>query len=380
MPIVLQPAETETANLPARPRPGVHPRWGRSVAGGGPLPGDREIVFFATRLALLLESGTGLNRALAAIASQVQHRGMQQIVAAVQRDVEDGMPLYASLARHPRAFDSVFVSMVRAGESSGMLHGMLERQAQLLRRRRQFRSALRGSLTYPLFLVGLSCLVVLFMLLVIFPRFSGILEQVGGELPWTTRALMSAGLLLRSHAVWIGLALVAAALGLQSAARTSRGRAVLERAQLGLPGLGGVLRQVYAGRLLLNLGTLLTSRVPLLEAVLITEGLLPRSVYGSFFAELRASVEGGRGVAAAFAKSGLFPPTVQEMIQTGESSAGLDRIMLRLSEFYEDETGERIRVFLQVLEPVLLVLMGIVVAGISLSLLLPILRLSGGVS
>jgi type II secretory pathway component PulF len=337
------------------------------------------MLFFATRLALLLEMGSSLNRALGAIAAQVHDAGMGRIARAVLADIETGMPLSAALARHPRAFDPVFVSMVRAGESAGILPAMLGRQAELLRRRRQFRTALRGSLTYPAFLIVLSCTVVVFMLTVIFPRFAPLLAGIEDQLPWMTRCLMRAGNGLRQHAIWIGAAMLTAIAAMRLVLHTKNGRSLREQLPVRVPGLGGILRRAYAARLLLSLGTLLASRVPLLEAVQITEGLLPRSLYGRFFAELRASIEGGRGIAPAFAASGLFPPTVQEMIQTGESSAGLDRIMLRLSEFYEDEVQERVRAFLQVLEPVLLVLMGVVVAGISLSLLLPIMRLSGGV-
>jgi type II secretory pathway component PulF len=342
-------------------------------------PGERELVFFATRLALLLEMGTSLNRALAAIAAQLRDRRMANIVRLVQADVEAGMPLSAALGRHPVAFDAIFASMVRAGESAGILPAMLARQAELLERRRRFRAAVRGSLTYPAFLVLLSTVVVAFMLGFVYPRFAGLLHDVRGTLPWTTRLLLACGIQLRQHAVWIAGAAIGLLLALQAAARTVPGRRLLLQVQLRAPGLGAVLRQMYAARLLLNLGTLLASRVPLLDAVAIVEGLLPQPLYGTFLADLRRSTEEGRGLAAAFATSRLFPPTVQEMIQTGESSAALDRIMLRLAEFYEEEMQERVRGFLQILEPVLLVGMGIVVAGIALSLLLPILKLSGGV-
>ncbi len=378
MPIVLQPppapaaVRTSSSNATA-----TAARF--RARGGDAAPSAREMLFFATRLALLLEMGSSLNRALGAIAAQVRDRGMGRIVRGVLADIESGMPLSAALCRHPRAFDPVFVSMVRAGESAGILPAMLSRQAELLRRRRQFRAALRGSLTYPAFLIVLSFTVVVFMLTVIFPRFATLLAGIQDQLPWSTRFLMSVGTALRTQAIWIGAGTIGLGIALRFAFRTTTGRNACERIPLRLPGLGGVLRQVYAARLLLSLGTLLASRVPLLEAVQITEGVLPASLYRQFFLDLRASIEGGRGIAPAFAASGLFPPTVQEMIQTGETGAGLDRIMLRLAEFYEDEVQERVRAFLQVLEPILLVLMGVVVAGISLSLLLPILKLSGGV-
>jgi len=388
MPIAVGGPKPARTAVPSRRGAPVAPAPAAAIAAGnaarphvapGRRPAPRQLVFFTTRLALLLETGSSLNRGLAAIAAQINDREMARVTRAVQAEVEQGMPLSAALAQHPQVFDHVFVSMVRAGESAGILPAMLARQAELLHRRLRFRAAVRGALSYPLFLVVLSALVVIFMLVGIFPRFSGLLADMRAELPWTTRALLAFGVGLRRHGIETAAVLAASFLGVAWAAQLPALRTRLERLSLALPGVGGLLRQLYAGRFLLNLGTLLASRVPLLEAVVTTEGLLPRAPYARFFAELRASIEGGRGLAAAFAASTLFPPTVQEMIQTGETSGSLDRIMLRLAEFYEEEVQERLRVLLQVLEPVLLVMMGVVVAGIALSLLLPILKLSSGV-
>ncbi|MFQ5601362.1 MAG: type II secretion system F family protein [Candidatus Krumholzibacteriia bacterium] len=392
MPIAVRPEPSPPASRQHVPVPGsagstaavastTRPAPARSSSAGRRCRrvGDRTLLFFATRLALLLETGSSLNRALAAIAKQIEDAEMKRITSQLRSDVEDGMPLSAALERHPQVFDNVFASMARAGESTGTLHPMLQRQVELLRRRMQFRAALRSTLSYPVFLTGLCFVVVVFMLVVIFPRFGAILSDLHGELPWMTRALMALSAALRGHPWPILLATVGGVLALRWALQTPRGRERTQRLQFCVPVLGGFLRQLYAGRLLLNLGTLLASRVPLLDAVLITEGLLPRAPYARFFAALRSSIEGGRGVAPAFAESKLFPPTVEEMVQTGESSASLDRVMLRLAEFYEDEVQERLRLLLQVLEPILLVTMGVVVAGISLSLILPIFKLSRGI-
>jgi type II secretory pathway component PulF len=321
---------------------------------------NREIIFFTNQLALMLEIGTPLNESLAVIQGQVKNPPFRLIVATLLEEVEGGKSLSEALQRHPRTFSPEYISLVSAGESSGQVHQMLNRVMQLQERREAFATALKGSLTYPAVLCLVSVVVVIFMLVFVFPRFETLFSGIEDILPPTTKFLMAVSHYLKEF-WYVPLAITGLAwAGLVQLLKTEQGKLAVDKIKTTLPLLAGLYVKIYLSQFMRTLGFLLGSSVPLLDA----------------FDRIVSNVETGNGVSPAFAETSFVPETVSQMVKVGEESQSVDRVLLRLSDYYEGEIGSDIKKVTTIIEPALLILMGIVVGVIVISLILPIFKLS----
>jgi len=336
----------------------------------------RELIFFTSQLSLMLEIGAPLNTSLAAISRQIANPEFQRIVGEITAAVEDGKMFSEVLRKYPRLFSAEYVSLVNAGEDSGHLREMLDRAVELQEKREEFRSALRGAMTYPLVLCIVTVGVIIFMLSFVFPRFTVLFRGVEEILPPTTRFLMAASDFLRAYWVLVAAFFAFCWIGMHFFLRTDRGRLAIDRLKITLPLLSGVTIKVYLSQLLRTLGFLIGSNVPLLEALDITRRGTANRLFSSFVDRIYENVEAGKGIAPAFEETPFIPETVTQMVRTGEEAQKLSSVMLRLSDYYEGEIKGQVKKLTTVIEPVLLILMGIVVGLIVVSLILPIFKLS----
>jgi type II secretory pathway component PulF len=335
-----------------------------------------ERVAFTQQLAMLLRSGNGLLPSLHAIASQTRQPLLRRALESVHDRLESGRPLSDALEQHPEIFDTLYVSIVRAGEATGNLAQSLDRLAAILETRGRVRSQIREAMTYPVFLMVIMSVVVVFMLVYMVPRFGTLFGDMGNQLPWSTRLILAAGGFLRSRWWALPPIMLLTGYGIRRAWRMPSVRNAWDRAKLQLPVAGALFSESYLFQLFSSLGLLLGSRVPHLEAIGIVRRAIRHSQYERFFDELARHVEAGRGVAQAFQEASFLPGTVKLMIATGESAGALDEVMLSLGERYRASLETDIRRLSKLMEPMMLVVMGLMVGFLAVSFILPLFRLS----
>ncbi|MFH1142989.1 MAG: type II secretion system F family protein [Candidatus Eisenbacteria bacterium] len=335
-----------------------------------------DLVLLTRQLALLLQSGNGLVPSMAALARQTRSPGLRTVLPQIHARLEEGRTLSSCLEAHPRVFDQLFVSIVRAGEASGELRESLVRLAGILETRKQLQGRVREAMTYPLVLTVIMFAVVVFMMTYLVPRFSHLFEALEDALPWSTRVILATMHLIRSR--WWALIPIAilGALGARALLRREAVHRGWDRLKVSLPLIGRLYTEAYLFQLFSAFGLLLGSRVPHLAAIEIVGLTVRNARYADFFEGLARHVEAGRGVSQAFREADFLPETVKLMVATGEMSGTLDTVMAQLSDHYRQELEGDIRRLGTLVEPVMLVIMGLVVGFIATAFILPLFRLS----
>jgi general secretion pathway protein F len=364
-----------------------------AVAGGGPKAAGlaREVdlrglfgsgvsaqdLAVATRqLSTLIGAGITLVESLTALAEQVEHPRLKKILGMVKQRVNEGASLADALADHPRVFSSLYINMIRAGESSGALDVVLGRLADFTESAAALRNKLIGAMLYPaiMLLVGISIVSILFA--VVIPKVTKIFEEMNVPLPWTTRILIATSSFARDY--WFVI-VVAVPLGIWLLVRyvkTPKGRAWFDRAQLRAPIFGELIRMLALARFAKTLATLLSSGVPLLTALDIVKNIVHNSVLSQVIEDARDAIREGESIAAPLKRSGQFPPLVHHMIAIGEKSGQLEEMLQNVARSYDAQVEMRVSALTSLLEPVMIVGMGVGVAFIVFSILMPIMQLN----
>lgn len=340
-------------------------------------PQDR--MLFTERIELLLETGVSLLEALQVLQQQTTQPRVAAVLGSLVTTVGEGQSLSVALSRHPEMFPQTYVRLVAAAEEGSFLPQVLRQLRDMEEKSIQMRSAVIGALTYPAFLIVFSLVVVIFVLTVIFPKFEDMFMSIREQLPAPTLVLMFLSGMLRQH--WLALSVVtsAAIAGLAVWIKTPAGIHFLDQAKIRAPLVGTILVQVYVSHTFRVLGTSLANGVPVTVAMKAAQDVVANSVFARFLQDVLASIEQGRGVAAGFGEAGFIPPMVRQMVATGEQSGNLAKVMNRVSEFYERELYKRIAAFAKAVEPVMLMVMGVIVGLLVAALILPIFKLSRAV-
>ncbi|OIN05580.1 type II secretion system F family protein [Oceanisphaera psychrotolerans] len=333
-------------------------------------------LFFSEQLSLLLETGTSILPALKTIRLQTRHPAMHALLTDLEQRIADGQPLSQALSHHPRLFNSTYVNLVAAAEGGGFLNKVLQHLAELDERREQLRQQLKSAASYPMFLALFSVAVMLFVLVVVFPKFEDMFTAIRDQLPWTTRVLMNASDVMRQHWPWLCLAAALLALGGYAWADSDAGRQRLDRWRLTLPGIRGFYIRLYLTESLRVLGLSLSHGVPLVTALDATRDVVGNRQFQQFLGQLQQNVTEGKGLSYGFEKAGWIPSLVRQMLRTGEETGNLPKVMMRLTEHYEREVRKHLNTLTKLAEPLMLLVMGLVVGVLVSSLILPIFKLS----
>jgi type II secretory pathway component PulF len=333
-------------------------------------------ITFTERLVLLLDTGVSLFEALKAMQHQPESPLLAGIIESITDTISEGKSFSHALGKHPEMFSSTYVSLVGAAEEGGFLPQVLAQLYKMDEKHSQMSSNIKAALSYPIFLICFSVLVVAFVLVFIFPKFDALFASIHDQLPATTLFLMALSSLLRHH--WLALC---TGLGLAAWAgyrwlKSTRGRLAMDRAKMRLPVIRDIYTQIYLSQTLSVLGLSLTSGVPVTVALKASQGVVRNVLFAGFLDSLKQHVNEGRGVAVGFSSSPLVPPLVQQMVITGEQTGNLGLVMTRVADFYERELTKRIAAISKAIEPIMLIVMGIVVGLIVVSLILPIFKLS----
>jgi type IV pilus assembly protein PilC len=338
--------------------------------------GIRDVLSFTTQLAVMAKAGIGLTSALEGIAEQTVNLKMRRIIETMKRDVESGHQFSEALQRYPKVFSLLYVNMVRASELSGSFGHMLERIAGYLTQQVETRRQVKGAMIYPIIIVSLAIVTTVFMLTFVLPRFMVLFQGKEHILPLPTKILMGMSASMCHYWYLYILTAAGSAVGAWYFLRTEFGRTWWDGAKLHVPILRKLCHALYLSRGLRTMGELVNAGVPMLDTIAITAQVSGNVHYERVWSRVHAAVRKGQRIAPTLARSPLIPSSVAQMVAAGEETGTLSEIMKDISEFYEAQLKAQIKAVTSAIEPLMIILMGGVVAFIAASILLPIFKMS----
>jgi type II secretory pathway component PulF len=324
----------------------------------------------------MLEVGTPLKNALEAIRNQTQNNDFKDVIQSLLRDVEEGQQLSDAMKRHPKVFNGVYNSMIKAGETGGFLYDILDRMVEMQEKRQALFTQIRSALTYPMFLCVLGFVVVVFVLVGVLPKFTAFFEGKEHILPFTTRFLMALSASLREY-WWVYLIGIAGCMiGLTLFKKSERGQIIIDWSFTRLPLLSRLSNKINTCSMLRTLGHLMESSVPILQALDVTRDTIKNRFFKNFIHRIKNHVQEGGKFTQPFSEYPFILDSVKQMVATGEEVGNLPEVMLRLAKFYDAEVDRELRNFATMIEPMALVVMGSMVGVIVSSVVLPLFKLA----
>lgn len=337
---------------------------------------QREIGMLTQQLAKLLRAGLPLDRALTILISVNDEARMQALLSRIQERVRGGASLADALEDQPGVFSRLYLNMIRAGEAGGSLEVVLERLAEFMARSKALKDTVTSALIYPLILLTVAGLSVVILLTYVVPQFQSLFEDAGRALPLSTQVVIVVGEALRSY-WWVGVALIVLLIGFfQRQLSRPETRYRWDRLFLRLPLIGDLIAKVEMARLARTLGTLLRNGVPLLTALSIVKEILTNRVLAEAVSEVAENLKAGQSLAEPLMEQGAFPAMAVHMIRVGEETGQLDDMLIQVADTYDDEVQTAVKRMLALMEPVLILGLGIVIAGIIMSILVAIISVN----
>jgi type IV pilus assembly protein PilC len=346
-----------------------------SIPGFGGKVKTEDLAVFSRQFATMINSGVSLIRSLNILAAQTENPKLCETIKLIRDDVEEGTSLSDAVAKFPEIFPKLYAAMVRAGETAGMLDQVLLRVADTMEKDVALKRKIKSALTYPVVVLVMAMILCGVMLIFIVPTFVGLFESLGGELPLPTKVMLLASAMLRNF--WYVLMFVP--FGLFQAYKQARKREdvrfQLDRLKLKLPVFGGLFHKIALSRFSRNLGTLLKAGVPILSALEITADTVNNGVIGNATNDVKLSVKEGESVAAPLAQHEVFPPMVVQMLAVGEETGAMDEMLVKISDFYDDEVTAMTESLTAMLEPLMIGVLGGIVGAMVIALYMPMFKI-----
>jgi type IV pilus assembly protein PilC len=336
---------------------------------------DKEMAIFTRQFSTMIDAGLPLVQCLNILAEQSESKTLRSVTGQVARHVEAGSTLADALRRHPRTFDDLFTNLVEVGEAGGILDVVLQRLAAYIEKAAALKRKVKAAMVYPCAIIGVALLVVIFMLTFVIPTFAQMFKDLGADLPLPTKVVMWLSDFVRSYILLIIAGMIGCVMALRSYYRTEGGRATIDALMLKLPVFGTLVRKVAVARFTRTLGTLVQSGVPILDGLRITARTAGNKVVEKAVLQCRAAVTEGKTLADPLRTSGVFPPMVTQMISVGEQTGALDAMLSKIADFYDDEVDTAVSTLTSLLEPIMIVFLGVVVGGLVVAMYLPIFKL-----
>jgi type IV pilus assembly protein PilC len=332
----------------------------------------RDIVIFTRQFATMINSGLPLVQSLDILAEQTENQAFRKVIQEVLYDVESGNTLADSMKKHPKVFTELYVNMVAAGEAGGILDTILLRLATFLEKNDALVRKIKGAMIYPGVILTVAVLAVVILLIFVIPTFQTMFESAGVPLPMPTRVVIGMSAFLQAYWWALGLGVIVAAFLFRQVYATPDGKLFFDRLLLRLPILGDMQRKAAVARFTRTLGTLVSSGVAILEGLEITAKTAGNRVIHDAVMGSRASIAGGETIAGPLKESGVFPPMVVQMINVGEQTGGLDEMLSKIADFYDEEVDAAVEALLSAMEPIMIVFLGTIVGGMIVAMYLPI--------
>jgi len=347
--------------------------------GMGPRIKTRDIVIFTRQFATMINAGLPLVQSLTILAQQTENKALQEVTRAVVYDVEAGNTLADAFAKHPKAFTDLYVNMVAAGEAGGILDTILLRLATFLEKNDALVRKVKGAMVYPAVIFAVAGIAISVLLVFVIPTFQQMFASVNMALPLPTRIVIGMSDFLINY-WWAVIGIIGATIfAIRKYYATSGGRKQLDKLMLKAPVIGDLLRKSAVSRFTRTLGTLISSGVSILDGLEITAKTSGNRVVHDAVMESRQSIAGGETIAAPLERSKVFPPMVISMIAVGEQTGGLDEMLSKIADFYDEEVDVAVSALLSLLEPVMIVILGVIVGGMVIAMYLPIFDMMNAV-
>ncbi len=331
-----------------------------------------DMLMFYIQLSNMINAGITILMSLSTLGKQVENKALRETIEGVARQIESGSTLSDALAGHDKVFPKLFVNMIKAGEASGNLDSVLMRYAKFYENQEDIKEKVKGALFYPIILFSFGLIVMLFLVTFVIPQFALIYVKSGVQLPLPTLIVSNAGFMIKHYWYWLIALLITGYLLLKAYSRSSSGALFIDGLKLNLPIIGPLYRKVSIARFTRTLATLLSSGVPILISLDITKDVVGNKILENIIANVRRYVEKGEKLAEPLKVSGEFPPDVVQMISIGEESGGLDAMLEKIADFYDMTVSYAVKKLTTIIEPVFLLVMGVMVGVIMASMLLPI--------
>jgi type IV pilus assembly protein PilC len=341
-----------------------------------------EVAVFTRQFSVMLNAGLPLVQGIDAIAQAHPNPQFRTVLDQVRTDVESGSTLSDAMAKHPKVFDTLYTNMIAAGEAGGILDTILQRLSIFIEKIVKLKGALRSAMIYPVTILSIAIGVVAVILWKVVPVFRTLFEGFNVALPLPTRIVIGLSAILENYIfIMVGLIIIVV-LGLRKYYKTENGRYVIDKTLLKLPVMGNVLRKIGIARFTRTLATLLTSGVPILDSLIVTAKTAGNAILEKVIYTIRQRIESGGNMTDPVKESGFFPAMVSQMISVGESTGEMDSMLVKVADYYEEEVDVLVANLLTLLEPLLMVFLGVIVGGIVISMYLPLFKLiqvlSGG--
>lgn len=335
-----------------------------------------DLVVFSRQLATMVESGITLVQALHILSEQSENKVLSSITLKIKDDIEGGSSLHEALARHPKIFTNLYVNMVKAGETSGMLDEILDRLASYLEKSSALQRKVKSSLVYPAVVVSMAMLITIVLLIKVVPTFKGIFASLGGTLPLPTQILILISDTMRKYFFFVVIGFAAVVFAFKQYINTPKGRYQFDYQSLRFPIIGQLLRKFVVAKFSRTLATLVKSGVPILGALEIVGKTAGNKVVEEAVSNARTSIREGEPISEPLGRSGAFPPMVVRMISVGEQTGQLEKMLNKIADFYDEQVDAAVSGLTSMIEPLVIGLLGIVVGGIVIALFMPIFKIT----
>lgn len=337
---------------------------------------EKNVVVFARIFATMINAGLPLIQCLELLAQQEQNKTFAKVIAAIKEDIEGGSTLSDALKKYPNIFDNLFVNLVAAGESGGILDVILQRLSSYMEKAMKLKSKVKGAMTYPASVLVISVGVVALLLLKVIPVFQKMFEGMGGELPGPTQFLVNASAFAQQYFLVMLGAVGLAIFAFNRFVATERGRYLFDKTVLKSPVFGDLLKKVAVAKFTRTMSTMMSSGVPILEGLAIVSKTAGNVIIERALMETRRSIAEGKTIAEPLAETDIFPAMVVQMIAVGEATGALDTMLAKIADFYDDEVDTAVDAMTALLEPFMMVFLGGVVGGMIIAMYLPIFKMA----
>ena len=344
---------------------------------------ETDIVLFTRQLSTMIEAGISLVQALTALYDQSdpkRQRNLRNVISDVTTRVQGGETFNESIAKHPRVFDRLFVSMVKAGETGGLLAEILDRLAGFLEATARLRKKVKSAMTYPVIVICIAFTITTFLIVKVVPIFGEIFKDFGAKLPAPTQFLINVSDFVRGDWYFLILGIGGTIFGIRAFLRSKRGKEFSDRWKLKLPIFGPLIHKICMSRFSRTFAQLIRSGVPILEVLDIVGGASGNHVVESSIRGVSADVEKGDNLSVALSKKAIFPPMMLRMVSAGEATGKIDTMLEKMADFWDEEIEAMLDALTSLIEPLLIVFLGVIVGGIVIAMFLPIFKLNEVVS
>jgi len=336
---------------------------------------SKNLAIFTRQFSVMIDAGLPLVQCLDILGKQEPHKGFSQTILQTRSEVEGGASLADAMRRHPKAFDTLYVNMVAAGEAGGILDTILKRLAIYIEKNVKLKGQVKSAMIYPVAVMTIAALVVAVILWKVIPTFAQLFAGLGAELPLPTRVVIWASNTFITVLPFLIVGIIGGVFGLRAFYATPGGRRTVDAFLLRLPILGLILRKIAVARFCRTLSTLMASGVPILDGLEITARTAGNAIIEDAIMVTRESIERGETVSAPLEKTKVFPAMVTQMINVGETTGALDAMLSKIADFYEEEVDTAVAGLMTLLEPVMIAILGVIVGGIVISMYMPIFKL-----